>query len=200
MSELASLVGRVRRRAKDGPVRAYVNNNPLTAAATEITIRTGDVSRFKDAGIPCSFDDGTDELVVTSAAADPTTSKVAVDRAQDGTAAAEHVFNTPILIRPRFSNAELIDRIMGIVENELWPQVWLAGEASLEYQAVNEYYSPDVPDIEEIVYAYQLVSGYRYPLHVDYLSRSLADDANSPPRRDGFGLVLPGIWQPAGEE
>jgi len=187
VSELGSLMRRVRRRVKDSPVRAYVQDNPLDPGDVSITIRAGDVTRFKDAGIPCCFDDGTDELIITSAPADSTATTLAVDRGQDGTVAAEHAQNTAILIRPRFDNAELLDRVTGIVENELWPQVWLAGESTLAYQGVNEYYEPTVPDIEEILYAYQLSGGFRYPLHFEFLSRSLADDTNFP---DGAITIL----------
>jgi hypothetical protein len=141
-----------------------IQDNPLTPGDTTISLRAGDAPRFRDSGLPCCFDDGTDELIITVDPADAT----------------EHAQNTPLLIRPRFTNAEILDRITSIVETELFPHVWLAGESTLEYQAVDEFYDPVVPDIEEVDYAYQLSGGYRYPLHIDFLSRSLADDANFP--------------------
>lgn len=178
MSELGQLLRRVRRRVKDQPIRVLIQDNPLVPADATISLRAGDAPRFRDSGLPCCFDDGTDELIITSAPADSTANTLAVDRGQDGTTATEHVQNMALLIRPRFTNAEILDRVTSIVETELYPHVWLAGESSLEYQASNEYYPPDVPDIEEVVYAYQLSGGFRYPLRVDFLSRSLADDAN----------------------
>lgn len=174
------LMRQVRRRAKDNPKRALVQNNPLTAALGTITLRAADVAHFKNAGIECCFDDETDELVITSAAADSTAFTVAVDRGQDGTTATEHPQNTPLLIRPRFTNAELLERMAYIVDNELWPHVWLAGEAKVPYQAANEFYDPVVADIEEVVEVYQLSGGVRYPLRFDFLSRALGDDENFP--------------------
>lgn len=180
MSELGQLLRRVRRRVKDFPVRVMIQDNPLTPGDTTISLRVGDAPRFRDSGIPCCFDDGTDELIITVDPADSTANTLQVDRAQDGTTATEHEMDTPLLIRPRFTNAEILDRLTSIVESELFPHVWLAGESSIEYQAANEYYDPIVPDIEEIDYAYQLSGGFRYPLHVDFLSRTLSDDANFP--------------------
>jgi hypothetical protein len=171
---------RVRRRVKDQPVRVMIQDNPLTNVDTTISLRAGDAPRFRDSGIPCCFDDGTDELIITADPADSTANTLNVDRAQDGTTGTEHAQNTPLLIRPRFTNAEILDRLASIVETELFPHVWLAGESSIDYQAANEYYEPVVPDIEEIDYAYQLSGGFRYPLHIDFLSRTLADDANFP--------------------
>lgn len=180
MSELAALIRRVRRRAKDNPRRALIQNDPLAANGASLTLRANEVGNFKDGGIQLCFDDGTDELVITNAPADTSASTVAIDRGQDGTVAAEHVKNTAALIRPRFSNAEILEQIVSIVDEELFPQVWLAGEASLTYQSANEYYDPGVPDIEEVVYAYQLSGGLRYPVMFDFLPRALADDANFP--------------------
>lgn len=180
MSELGQLLRRVRRRVKDQPVRVPIQDNPLTNVDTTISLRPGDSARFRDSGIPCCFDDGSDELIITSAPADSTANTLEVDRGQDGTTPTEHELGESLLIRPRFTNAEILDRVTSIVESELFPHVWLAGEASLDYQASTEYFSPDVPDIEEIDYAYQLSGGFRYVLHVDFLSRSLADDANFP--------------------
>jgi hypothetical protein len=157
-----------------------IQDNPLTPADTTISLRAGDAPRFRDSGLPCCFDDGTDELIITSAPADSTANTLEVDRGQDGTTASEHTEDTPLLIRPRFTNAEILDRVVSIVETELYPHVWLAGESSLDYQASTEYFEPIVPDIEEIDYAYQLSGGNRYPLQVDFLSRTLADDANFP--------------------
>ncbi len=178
MSDLVDLIRRVRRRSKDFPNRLLLQDNPLTAAAVSMTILAGDVGKLKDSGTVLNFDDATDELVLTTAAAAGTS--VGVARGQDGTAPSEHVIGTAVLIRPRFTNAEIIERLVDVVEGELWPHVWLAGETSVTYQGVNEYYDPTVPDIEEIVYAYQLSGGRRYELHAEFLSPELADDANFP--------------------
>lgn len=180
MSELASMLRRIRLRAKDNPKRVLIQNNPLTAGGVSITLRAADVGHFKDIGIECCFDDGNDELVITTAPADTTLFTLPVDRGQAGTAATEHTQNTALLIRPRFSNAEILDHLVSIVEGELFPEVWLAGESTLIYQATNEYYAPGVPDIEEIVYAYQLSGGLKYPVMFDFLSPALADDTNFP--------------------
>lgn len=180
MSDIADLVRRVRRRGKDRPDRALVQDNPLTAVATIITVLAADVAKFKESGILCNFDDETDELVYTSGAADTTALTVPVSRGQDGTAATSHVQGTALLIRPRYSSAELIDALSYVVENELWPHVWLAGESTLGYQSANEYFTPNVPDIEEIAYAYQLSGGTKHELHAEFLSPTVADDLNFP--------------------
>ena len=176
-----ALMRRVRRRAKANPVRVLIQNAPsLTAAGGSIDLRASDVAHFRQAGIQCCFDDETDELVITSAPGDTTANTVTIDRGQDGTAPAEHELSTALLLRPRFANAELLDRLTYIVENELWPHVWLAGEDKLAYQGTTEYYSPDVPDIEEVTGVYQLSGGYRYALMYDFLAHALADDVNFP--------------------
>ncbi len=180
MSDIADLMRRVRRRGRDHPERALLQDTPLDASDTAVTLLQADLPKFKDGGILVNFDDETDELAITTAPADTTALTVGVSRGQDGTAAAEHPTATALLLRPRWSNAEIIDALAYVVDNEFWPHVWLAGETSLTYQGATEYYSPAVPDIEEIVYAYQLSGGVRYQLHAEWLSPELADDANFP--------------------
>jgi hypothetical protein len=180
MSEVSDLVRRIRNRAKDKPKRALIQDNPLSDVAAAITLRASEIALFKGAGIECNFDDETDELVITTAPADSTANTIPVDRGQGGTAKAAHAQSTALLVRPRFTNSEILERLTYIVDNELWPQVWLAGEAKLAFQGATEYYSPDVPDIEEITGVYQLSGGVRYPLVYDFLTRTLADDVNFP--------------------
>jgi len=180
MSDVVDLMRRIRNRAKDRPKRAMIQDNPLSDIAVSITLRATEIALFKGAGVECNFDDETDELIITSAPADSTANTIAVDRGQGGTAKAAHALATALLVRPRFTNSELLERMTYIVENELWPHVWLAGEAKLTYQGTTEYYSPDVPDIEEVTGVYQLSGGYRYALMYDFLSRALGDDVNFP--------------------
>ncbi len=180
MSTYADLIRRVRRRVGDRPTRVLVQDDPLSATASSLTIRSTDADKFKQAGIELCFDDGTDELVITNAAVDSATNTVGIDRGQDGTTAADHQQNVAALLRPRFDNATYIDNLNYMIADELWPDVWEAKESTLTYQSANEYYSPSVTDIEELVYAYQIISGTIVEIKAEFLSPGLADNTNFP--------------------
>lgn len=186
MSDLASLVRRVRRAVGDRPLRVWVLDNPLTASATAITIDAAQAGQFPSAGIELCFDDATDELVVTTGPADPSTGQVPVARGQDGTTATQHANGTALLKAPRFTNAQVLDAISLIIDNELWPDVWVPAEATLTYQSTNDYYAAPVPGIEEVVYAYQLSSGRIWPVRAQFLSQELSRDSDFP---DGAILI-----------
>jgi hypothetical protein len=188
MSDLAAMMRRVRRNVHDRPDRILVQDDPLTAVAETMSVLAGDVGRLPTSGISLCFDDASDELAITTAAADSTENEVALARGQDGTAAASHVKNTAALKSPRYDNAQIIDALTFIVENELWPEVWLPIEAPLTYQSTNDYYAAPEPDIEEFVYAYQLEAGRHFEVHAKFLSPALADDENFP---DGAILISP---------
>lgn len=186
MSDLVSLVRRVRRAVGDRPLRTWILDDPLTAGATSITIDADHAGYFPSAGIEICFDDATDEMCVTTGPADPETGGVPVARGQDGTNATEHAKGVALLKSPRFSSAQILDAVHMIVDNELWPDVWVPAEATLAYQATSEYYAAPMPDIEEIVYAYQLSGGRIWPVRARFLSQELARDADFP---DGAIIV-----------
>lgn len=177
---MEGLIRRVRRATKDRPARAWVADNPLTATATDLTVGAGDIGNFKEAGKELCFDDGTDELVITTGAADSTTNKITMVRGQDGTAGTEHILATAVLIKPRFTNAEIIDAISTVIDNLLWPKIWVPAETTLAYQSTNDYFSPTLPGIDEIGLAYQLVSGGFYKIAAELVRGPFADDANFP--------------------
>lgn len=97
MSTYASLIRQIRRRMGDRPERVFVQDNPLPAGAALLTILAADVGKFPNSSIFLNFDDGTDELVITTAAADTTTNQVGIARAQDGTTGASHAQNVAAL-------------------------------------------------------------------------------------------------------
>lgn len=184
MSDVASLIRRVRRAVGDRPLRVWLEDDPLTPSATACTL--SDISQFGTSGIELCFDDATDELVVTTGPADPETGLVPVARGQDGTVASEHARGTAVLTAPRFTNGQVLDAISMIVEGELWPNVWIPAEATLAYQSLNEYYPAPLPNIEEVVYAYQLSGGRMLPVRARFVSREVARDTDWP---DGAILV-----------
>lgn len=180
MSTYASLIRQIRRRMGDRPERVFVQDNPLTAGAALMTILAADVGKFPNSSIFLNFDDGTDELVITTAPADTATNTIAIARGQDGTTGASHAQNAAALFRPRHSNAEIIDVVDYLIGDELWPQVWTPAETTLAFQSVNDYFSPTPTDIGEIAYAYQLSGGQVAELHAEFIPPNLADNTNFP--------------------
>jgi hypothetical protein len=184
VSDLAQLVRRVRRSVGDRPLR-LIPTSPVNATATTITLSASDARHLPTSGIELSWDDGTDEIAVTLGAADPDTGQVDVARGQDGTQPTDHGTGA-ILKSPRFSTAAVLDAITMVVDNELWPDVWLPAEGTLTWQSSSEYYAAPLPDIEELVYAYQLSAGRVWPIRATFLSQELAGDADFP---DGAILI-----------
>jgi len=174
------LVRKLRRTLKDAPDRTFVVNDPLSAGATTLTIPSSDVTKFPTSGVTLEFDDGTDEEVLTTAGADASSNSVPIMRGMGGTADVDHLKDTPVLIESRWGFAELVDALNLIVDTELWPHVWIKGETPVTPDFTKEYIPSAITGVEEPLYAYQLNSGFRYPLHIEWLSPAFADDANFP--------------------
>jgi hypothetical protein len=172
----ADLIRRVRRRSKQRPLRSKVENNPLAAGGATITVPDAHFSRFH-IGQELNFDDGTDELAVITTLTEP--DQVGVDRGQDGTDDVSHALDTGLILKPLWTNAEILDELTDVVENQLWPWVWVPKETTLVYDD-DGHYSPAVTDIESITFVYQLVVGERYELSHEWLSPQQADDTNFP--------------------
>ncbi len=175
------LVRTVRRMMGDRPSRFYITDNPLAAGTLVITATVvGDAARVPHAGVWLEFDDGTDEIAISTGPGDPSAGTVAVARGQDGTSGRSHVQNTAVLVEPRLRRGQILDVGRQVTELECWPHVWVAGEVGVAYQAANSYYASPVADIEEVVFAYQVVAGDIWGLHASYLPPTLADEANFP--------------------
>ncbi len=183
MSNLANLMRRVRWAVGDRPLEVPLSGS-VTADATSITVPTTLTQSIK-AGTRMCFTDETDELVVASAAADPETGQVTVYRGQEGTTPSAHE-NASVLIEPRFPNARLLDAITMVVENELWPEVWIPGEATLTWQGTSDYYAAPVPGIGDLRFAYQVSDGLVHQVPAAFLPPELTDAADWP---DGAVLI-----------
>lgn len=179
MSTIIERTRKLRRALGDDPTRSNCTGGspvPLQTAATAINVPNGHIGRFR-AGMRFEFDDNTGEVLEVDST-DTDTSIVTALRGRDGTDPAQHTNGTTILIEPDISYPFAADIINSIVSDELWPDVWIFGESTLTYHSGSDYYSPSVTDIERVVYAYQLVSGYRYSLDFNWLSPQLVADAN----------------------
>lgn len=179
MADLTQLVRQIRRRVGDKPdqsrITIAVDDNDTT-----LTLPTGHVStKFPRPGLAIEFDDGTGEEALIDSV-DPGANTMEVLRGHNGTQAHPHEINCAVLAPPRYSFFDITEAVDHIIDLECWPNIWSARELSLAYQSTNDYYSPDVSDIEEVSYCYQLVSGGRYRLACAFLSPDVADAANFP--------------------
>lgn len=189
MTTASVLVGQIARRLRDRPPRSLVLNDPLGETDTTVQLPAGDAQRFPTPGIRCEFGDGTDEVAITTGAADNATDILPIAiRGADGTTAVDHAKNTPILIEPRFEFAEVNAVINEVVENELWPYVWIPVETQITPNTGIDTYAAPVAGIAELTYAYQEFSGFTYPLHVELLPPEFTDDTEFP---DGAILISP---------
>jgi hypothetical protein len=178
--DTGTLVRHVRRFAKDFPNRTRVADvGGITGAATTITLPSGDVGKFPSPGAVVEFDDGSDHRVVVLAR-DEAGNTITISDAIEGTTAVSHDENTPILIRPRFGFLEIEEALNFVLDVEMWPSVWVPRETTLAWQSANDYFSPTVSDIAEVVHAYQLSGGSLYRVNVELLSETLADETNFP--------------------
>lgn len=182
---LVEIVQDIRRAVRDRPLVAWVADNPLAAVTQTMTLAPGGAALFATKGVTVEFDDASAERAITTAAGDPSADTVPIRRGHEGTNAYPHALDTPVLIEPRWSKAEILSTLADVVENELWPQVWIDGEFSLTYQSANEYYPSPVPDIAEVFAGYQINAGLLYPFHVEFLPPSGADNAHFP-----YGAIL----------
>ena len=183
----ASLMRWIRRRARDLPTRTYVQDNPLSKTSPTMLIPAADVGFFRSGNLRLCFDDGTTETAFTTDAVDLATNLVPIRRGHDGTDGIQHSVNTPVLINPRYTNQEIVEELQDVADVELWPQLWVPGETTIQPTSTFTYFSPLVGDIEELVYAYQLISGYRFNVKATYLPEAEADDADFP-----YGAVT--LW------
>jgi hypothetical protein len=191
MSTMIDLVRRLRRQLGDDPVRSRtVSGSPVPdqAAATDVTVPDGQTSKFRTQ-MMFEFNDDTGERLEVDST-DPTTNKVTALRAREGTAHAAHTNGTDIVIEPRFSYPQASDTLSEIIDGELWPDVWIFGESTLTYHSTQDYYDPSVTDIEQLVSAYQLVSGHRYSIDFHWLSPEVADDVNFPDGAISIPIVV----------
>jgi hypothetical protein len=180
VTALVDEIRKLRRQLKDSPDRTFVQDNPLVAGNGTLTLPAGDASKFATSGVTIEFDDGTDEECLTTSAADQTANTVPIHRGMNGTISVDHTIGTTVLIKPRWGYAELAEALTMVVDDELWPHVWVAGEVPVTPDFTKEYIPAPVAGIEELVYGYQLQSGFRYPVHLELLSDTLADDTNFP--------------------
>lgn len=180
------LVREVRDEFDDYPPQTFIVDDPLDRSATALTIPDSDLNLFPTGRMWLECDDFADEQIVTTGPADVATSQVPIRRAQRGTVARNHAKDTSVFISPRFPRPRIVRAINHIIDTELWPFVWAFEEGSLAYQGANYYYPSPSPDIEEIVYAYQVISGDRYPMTMGWLPPSFAEGADFP-----YGALTP---------
>lgn len=178
------MVRAVRDRLRDRPERSVLTAE-LSATATTATIPEGDVARlFGRTGVTVEFDDAAGESAIVTGA-DGETSTLTLLRGQHGSTAAPHAQGTALLVEPRFSWREIASALGEAVDLHLWPHVWRHGEFVLTVQPGTGYYSPPVPDIEEVTYAYQISGGRMLGVPVTFLGPGQADEANFP-----YGAIL----------
>jgi hypothetical protein len=186
----AALVRQVSRILKDNPDYVLMTN-ALAASTTDVTVTldTGEGAGIQK-GMVLETDDfskntATEPLLVRSVSVDA----VVVRRAfRDANLLFAHDATTYLRIDPRFSDNRIYDTLLEVAQNELWPQVWNPGETTLVYQAANEYYSPSVSNIEEVICVYQLSGGRKWFLQFEWFPEELSDSSNFP---NGM-LVIPG--------
>lgn len=178
------MVRSVRDKLHDRPQRTVLAQ-ALSASGTTATVASGDVGRLLGRpGATIEFDDRYGEIALVTGV-DEESSTIELRRGQYGTTPTAHAAGTGVLIEPRFSWREITAVLGEAVDTQLWPHVWRSGEFTLTVQPGTEYYSPPVPDIEEVVYAYQITSGRLHGVPVVFLPRGQADEANFP-----YGAVL----------
>lgn len=159
----------------------------IDATVDRFVVPAGHLNKFPQSGTLIEFDDGKGELAYTSGR-DATSDELIVDRAVDGTEGVTHAAGTTVLIKPRWLSVDIMEAVNTIIDLELWPHVWIAGETTLDYQSANDYFPFTEGGIDEVAYVYQVVSGEQYQLGFRHIGSDLADDTNFP---DGF-LILPG--------
>lgn len=194
MADTTQMLARIRRGAGDSPPRTRIaNSGGITKTATTIELPAGDVEMFRDFPLWVDFGDGTEERALVIASdpdATPATITLAA-RPQDGTEASAHEEDADILIRPRYSNAQILDAMRFIIDDELWPHVWVPGELTLTWQPTSRYYAPDIPGIEEVVYAYQWgTDEEQYPIRHRWVPAALTHESDFP---EGM-LEVWGTW------
>lgn len=179
MADYVDIVRSVRRRVGDKPDQSRITI-AVDADDDELTLPSGHVSvKFPKAGGYIEFDDGSGEQALIDTM-DAGANTLSILRGHNGTQATSHEINCTILLPPRYDFVDYVERIDAVIDAELWPHVWIAMETTLAAQTTNEYYSPTVADIEDVSYAYQIVSGEKRRLHVEWLDPAVADDLNFP--------------------
>ncbi len=178
MADPVALVRTVRTAARDRPDRTVVAGTALDQGDTVITLPAGHVRKFPQAGSEIEFDDSGERALII--ARDEDAGTIEVMRGLDGTEAIDHPLDTVILIAPRFAFTEIMEALNFVIDTEMWPHVWVPGETVLAFQSTNDYFSPDLPDIRELVYAYQVSNGRLIEVPARFLSRELAGDAAFP--------------------
>jgi hypothetical protein len=187
---LTEMVRSVRDEFDDLPEHVFVQDDPLEIATETIQLEAGGAALFPDPRTWIEFDDASGERALTTAAGDQDADTISVRRGLDGTNPSDHLLNTPILISPHLSRRKILRALKLVVETELWPHVWVLGEASLDYQASTAYFAAPVEGITEIVYATQTQNGRRRSVAVEFVPPELVDGATFPYGALHFGRLL----------
>lgn len=177
-----SILRRVGRLLRDYPA-SVLSVNALNADSTQtsITFDTGEGAKLREGMILESDDwgqnNGVEPILIRSVTGDTAT----VRRAYQNTSFLfAHQANTFFRVAPRFSWNRIYDAVVEVVTGELWPQVWIPRNTTVAWQATNEWFPVGVNDFEEVILAYQLVSGVKYELHAEFMPPEIADDTNFP--------------------
>lgn len=127
----SEMVQRVRRILNDTPYETYITA-AITGGATTVPVPNG--TKFAE-GVIVEFQDDGEQVLVLSVAGNNLT----VKRGHNGTTAAGHSANTPILLNPVFQYVQ-ITRTVDMVLSCLWPYAWKASTSNITPSATTTWY------------------------------------------------------------